>query len=140
LQQYEILEGSIDDLKRPLVRIEARGFVDSLVAIVDTGFNGAIIVDAAQAIQLGFQVSSQLARTQLATRREENFLLAHGRIFWLGEHVPVSALVLVDAPGSRPPRVARKARDEIIIGTELLANCRVNLDFPARKVLITRTV
>ena len=48
-----ILTGSIDDLNRPLVRIEARGFPDPLVAFIDTGFNGAVIIDEAQAAKWG---------------------------------------------------------------------------------------
>jgi hypothetical protein len=42
LQAYD-LEGSVDDLKRPLVRIETPGFTDPLIAFVDTGFNGALL-------------------------------------------------------------------------------------------------
>jgi hypothetical protein len=49
LPQHEILEGSVDDLNRPLVRIEATGFADPLVAFIDTGFNGAILIDETQA-------------------------------------------------------------------------------------------
>ncbi|HEY6256400.1 MAG TPA: hypothetical protein VIY51_11480 [Xanthobacteraceae bacterium] len=137
MPQHEILEDSVDDLKRPLVRIEAPGFVDPLVAFIDTGFNGAVIVDAAQAVQLGFQVSSQFARARLATQRDENFVLGRGRFSWFGEHIPVTAYVLIETPEERRARIARK--EEILIGTELLASCRVDIDFPARKVLIMRT-
>jgi hypothetical protein len=111
-----------------------------LVAIIDTAFSGAIIVNAVQAVQFGFEVSSQLAHAELAARRKEDFLIAQGRISWLGEDVPIAALVLTDAPREPTARGARRAREEILIGTELLANCRVDLDFPARRVLITRTV
>jgi predicted aspartyl protease len=45
----EVLEGSIDDLNQPLVRIDAPGFSNPLIAFIDTGFNGAVIVDESQA-------------------------------------------------------------------------------------------
>jgi hypothetical protein len=45
---------------------------------------------------------------------------------------------LIETPAERRSRVARKTEEEILIGTELLSGCRVELDFPARKVLITK--
>ena len=140
LPAHEFLEGSIDDLKRPLVRIEASGFSDPLVAFIDTGFNGALIVDASQAARFGFLVSSQYARARLASQRDEAFLLGRGRLPWLGEELPVTAYILIETPEERRFRLARKTEEEILIGTELLANCRVELDFPGRKVLITKTI
>ncbi|HLH98013.1 MAG TPA: hypothetical protein VKW08_23140 [Xanthobacteraceae bacterium] len=139
LPPLEFLEGSVDDLRRPLVRIEAAGFSDPLVAFIDTGFNGAIIVDASQAARFGFLVSSQYARAQLASQRDENFLLGRGRLLWLGEQVSVTAYILIEAPKVRSARRARKIHEEVLIGTELLANCRVELDFPGRRVLVART-
>src|ERR1043166_3003512 len=65
LPPHEFLEGSIDDLKRPFVRIEAPGFSDPLVAFIDTGFNGAILIDEQQATTLGFQLFRQYARVRL---------------------------------------------------------------------------
>src|SRR5882757_7986302 len=55
LQPYD-LEGSVDDLNRPLVRIETPGFTDPLLAFVDTGFNGALLLDERQAARLGLSV------------------------------------------------------------------------------------
>jgi hypothetical protein len=55
LPQHESIQGSIDDLNGPLVRLELPDFPDPLVAFIDTGFNGAMIVDEAQAAKLGFR-------------------------------------------------------------------------------------
>jgi hypothetical protein len=75
LQAYD-LEGSVDDLKRPLVRIETPGFADPLVAFVDTGFNGALLLDERQAARLGFSVARDSIRpVQLASQRNEDFRL-----------------------------------------------------------------
>jgi hypothetical protein len=85
LQPYDI-EGSVDDLKRPLVRIETPGFTDPLVAFIDTGFNGALLLDESQAARLGFSVARDSIRpVQLASQRDEDFLLGEGSFIWLGE-------------------------------------------------------
>jgi predicted aspartyl protease len=137
LPRREILEGSIDDLNRPLVRIEAPGFPDPLVAFIDTGFNGAIIVDEPQAARLGFRIShTWRTSVRLASQREEDFLLARGTFPWLGQSVPISAYVLIETVQERSARVARKTEEEILIGTELLSACRLEIDFPARRVRI----
>jgi len=139
LSRPEVLEGSIDDLNRPLVRIEAPGFHDPLVALIDTGFNGALIVDESQAARLGFRVShSWRTSVRLASQREEDFLLGRGTFPWLGRHVPISAYVLIETSQARRARTARKTEEEILVGTELLSACRLDIDFPARRVLIER--
>jgi predicted aspartyl protease len=140
LQPYD-LEGSVDDLKRPLVRIEAAGFVDPLVAFVDTGFNGALLVDEAQAARLGFSITrNSIAPVRLASQRIENFSVGRGSFTWLGERRTVLAHILIETPGERRARHARKTEEEILIGTDLLSDCRLEIDFPARKVLISKFI
>ena len=140
MQPYD-LEGSVDDLKRPLVRIEAAGFVDPLVAFVDTGFNGALLVDEAQAARLGFSITrNSIAPVRLASQRIENFSVGRGSFTWLGERRTVLAHILIETPGERRARHARKTEEEILIGTDLLSDCRLEIDFPARKVLISKFI
>lgn len=138
MSQHDILEGSIDDLNRPLVRVELAGFSDPLVAFIDTGFNGAILIDEPQAIKLGFQVFKHQAQVRLASQREENFLLGRGKVAWLGESKSVTAYVLIETQDERRVRIARKTEEEILIGTELLSDCRLEIDFPARRVVIVK--
>jgi predicted aspartyl protease len=139
LPRREVLEGSIDDLNRPLVRIEVPGFPDPLVAFIDTGFNGAIIIDEPQAARLDFRLShSWRTSVRLASQREEDFLLGRGAFLWFGERVFISAYVLIETPQARSARIARKTEEEILIGTELLSACRLEIDFPARRVLIEK--
>jgi predicted aspartyl protease len=138
LQAYD-LEGSVDDLKRPLVRIETLGFADPLVAFVDTGFNGALLLDERQAARLGFSVVSNSATpVQLASRRQEDFMVGRGSFLWLGERRTITAYVMIEIQGERRARNARKTEEEILIGTDLLSDCRLEIDFPARKVLISK--
>ena len=43
--------GSVDGRRRPVIRIEGKG--DSLLLVVDTGFNGDLMLTRAAARQLG---------------------------------------------------------------------------------------
>lgn len=121
------------------MRVEAAGFPDPLVAFIDTGFNGAIIVDEAQAARLGFDIAGKwYARVKLASSRDESFQLCRGTFPWFDEQVPITAFVLQETQEQRSARTARKTEEEILIGTELLSDCRLEIDFPGREVLITR--
>jgi predicted aspartyl protease len=134
-----VLTGSIDDLGRPLVRISVPGFPDPLVGFIDTGFNGAIILDEAQATKLGFDVARRwYARVSLASLREERFQLCRGTFPWFDELIPVTAFVFEENNAERRARIARKREEEILIGTELLSECRLEIDFPGRQVFITK--
>jgi predicted aspartyl protease len=125
-------------LNRPLVRIDAPGFSGPLVAFVDTGFNAAIIVDLRQAQRLAFRVTKQQTDARLASQRDETFLLGRGRFPWFCEQIPITAYILIETQEALRSRTAPKTEEKILIGTELLAGCRVELDFPARTVLITK--
>lgn len=120
------------------MRIELAGFSDPLVAFIDTGFNGAVLMDEPQAIKLGFEVLKHEAQVRLASQREENFLLGRGKFAWLGESKSITAYVLIETQDERRARIARKTEEEILIGTELLSDCRLEINFPARKVVIAR--
>jgi predicted aspartyl protease len=140
LQPYD-LEGSVDDLKRPLVRIETPAFTDPLIAFVDTGFNGALLLDERQAARLGFSIARDTIRpVQLASQRNEDFMVGRGSFLWLGERRTITAHVMIETQGERRARNARKTEEEILIGTDLLSDCRLEIDFPARKVLISKVV
>ena len=140
MQPYD-LEGSVDDLKRPLVRIETPGFTDPLIAFIDTGFNGALLLDERQAARLGFSVArDSIKPVRLASQRNEDFLLGQGSFIWFGERRTIIAYVLIETQGERRARSARETEEEILIGTDLLSDCRLEIDFPARKVLISKLV
>jgi hypothetical protein len=107
LPRSELLEGSIDDQRRPLVRIEAPGFPDPLVAFIDTGFNGAVLMDEAQAARLGFRLSRHsIAPAQLASGRMENFMFARGDFTWFGERRPLGMPRSAPGPCRWPRRGA----------------------------------
>lgn len=136
LPRRDLLEGSVDDLGRPLVRIDVPGFSDPLVGYIDTGFNGALIVDETQAKRLGFNIFNQRTEVRLASQRREEFLLGRGEFPWLGRVRAITAYVLIEAPEERRARIARKTEEEILVGTELLSECQLEINFPARRVTI----
>ncbi len=138
LQRFEPIKGSVDDFGRPLIRIEVPGFSDPLLAVIDTGFNGAILIDGLQANKLGFKEANIRTPVELASQHEVEFLLGRGTFPWFGENKAIWAYVLIETQEMRRARIARKKEDEILIGTELLSACRLEIDFPARKVLITK--
>lgn len=138
LQQRNTLEGSVDHLGRPLVRIDAQGFSDPLLGFIDTGFNGAIIVDELQARKLGFKLLNQRTDVRLASQRRESFSLGRGEFLWFGEARPITAYVLIETLDEQRARIARKREEEILVGTELLSECRLEIDFSTRRVTITK--
>ena len=139
MPQPNFIRGSVDDWNRPLVRIDVAGISDPLVAFIDTGFNGAIIVDAGQAARMGFDLAKRwYADVRLASLREETFQLCRGMFPWFGRLVPITAFVLEETNEQWRSRISRKTEAEILIGPELLSDCRLDIDFPRRSVLITQ--
>jgi hypothetical protein len=57
---------------------------------------------------------------------------------WFGERKVTAAYIPIESRQERGARIARKTEEEILIGTELLSGCRLEIDFPARRVLVTK--
>ncbi len=140
LQQRRILQGAVDQLNRPYVRIDVAGFSDSIIAFIDTGFNGALIVDEAQARRMGLGVQQdQRAEVRLASQKEESFYLGRGTLSWFDEAKEITAYVLIESEEQRSERLKGKENEEVLIGTELLLDCRLEIDFVHRTSRIART-
>jgi predicted aspartyl protease len=134
LPQPELIRGGVDDLGRPFLKLDVAGFPEPVTALIDTGFNGAMIVDEYQATQMGLQISRHhRVSALLASQQSETFLLSRGRIGWLGEQPFISAFVIVETERERVVR-----RQEIVLGVELMLNCRLEIDFVARSLTISR--
>jgi hypothetical protein len=76
----------------------------------------------------------------LASQRNEDFIVGQGSFLWLGERRTITAYILIETQDERRARNARQTEEEILIGTDLLSDCRLEIDFPVRKVLISRVV
>jgi predicted aspartyl protease len=139
LPPRETIRGGVDHLNRPFVRLGVTGFAEPVTAFIDTGFNGSLIVDEYQAQQMGFQVTKIHSITALlASQRSETFLLCRGRINWLGDEPFITALVISETETQRLERRRRKRNEEVVLGVELLINCKLEVDFVRRSVSITR--
>ncbi len=120
--------GSVDDRGRPVVRLE--GKVESLLVVVDTGFNGDLMVTRAGAQALGLPLTGRTSGVELGdgSRREINEVRA--KISWLGEEREIWVLVADNwVPKSPDDPVG-------LLGTELLPPHLLLVDFTARTVAI----
>ncbi len=141
MQRPDRIQGGIDDLNCPFVKLDLAGFSEPITAFIDTGFNGSMIVDEYQAKMMGLQISRNYPITAvLASQKPETFFLCRGRIAWLGEQPSISAFVIWETEEERLARRRRKGGEEIVLGVELLLNCRLEIDFAARSVTIARLV
>ena len=139
MPQPDSIRGSLDDLKRPFVKLSVSGFPEPATAFIDTGFNGSLIIDRYQAERMGLQITIQHSVSAvLASQQPEVFHLSRGRISWLGEEPFISPLVIRETEQERLARRRRKTQEEIILGVELLLNCKLEIDFQAKSVIVTR--
>jgi hypothetical protein len=69
--------GSVDDLGRPVVRIEVPNR-DSFLAVVDTGFNRSLLLLVTEAEAMGFVVTADAETVELGTTLKTRVLRAHG--------------------------------------------------------------
>ena len=120
--------GTVDDLRRPVVRVEVPDR-DGFLAIVDTGFNGALLLMATEALAMGFAISDEIETVELGTSARTSVRRGQATILWLGRTIDVHAYISTELPTASRPDTARA-----LIGTELMANCLLLVDFPGRVV------
>ena len=122
--------GSVDDLGRPVVRIEVPDR-DGFLAVVDTGFNRSLLLLISEAQAMGFIVTEDAETVELGTAVKTKVLRARGIVRWLDRTIQVEALV-----SDEPMPVSGRDTARALVGTELLANCPLLVDFVARGVEI----
>jgi predicted aspartyl protease len=120
--------GSVDDLGRPVIRVEVAGR-DGFLAVVDTGFNRTLMLQHDQAVSLGFSFTGLNEYVELGTTSISKVQRATGQIDWLGKNVSVDAFVSMEPPVTHRPDTARA-----LLGTELLADCLLLVDFTNKVV------
>ena len=62
------LLGHVDERERPLIRVPIPDRDRSFLALVDTGFNGWLFMEAADAVSLGFVLSELAVSVEFAGR------------------------------------------------------------------------
>ena len=72
--------GSIDDRGRPVVRIELGS--ESLLCVIDTGFNGDLLLSESAAKSAGIVEGSRVARVELGDGRSTE--VSQNNFNWIG--------------------------------------------------------
>jgi predicted aspartyl protease len=123
--------GHVDARDRPLMRVALPDGDQSFLAVVDTGFNGWLMMEATDARNLKFALSDASTSVELAEGGRKRVEIARGEIMWFGRCHPIEVFV---STGER----ARAAADEPIalVGTRLLSPHRLEIDFEKRLVRI----
>jgi len=119
--------GSFDQRGRPVIRIEGKH--ESILVVVDTGFNGELMTTRAAATLLGIGPVQRESDVQLGDGRTVRLYEARTTIPWLGEERRVRVLVSDDwvTIGDAPVG---------LLGTDLLAPHLLLIDFAERTVEI----
>ena len=119
--------GAVDLRGRPVIRIE--GKQDSILVVVDTGFNGDLMVSRDAARLLGVDPISTEAEIELGDGRTGRVNEARATITWLEQQRRIRVLVADDwaATGDAPVG---------LLGTDLLAPHLLLIDFTAGTVEI----
>jgi len=127
--------GHVDARNRPIVRLSIAGLEDDVPAIVDTGFNGELLINESDVGRFQLRLHDFKETVELADRRQE--LLPHGtgRVLWFGRLRSVNVFI---AQGDQP-RAARPDEPVALLGTALLSPHKLTVDFATRRVFITDT-
>ena len=94
---------------------------------MDTGFNGALLLMATEALAMGFTISDEIETVELGTSAHTS--VRRGQVRWLGRTINIHAYVSTEPPAASRPDIPRA-----LIGTELLTGCLLLVDFPSRVV------
>ena len=92
-------------------------------AILDTGFEGQVCLPIELAVPLGLELSGRM-QYQLADGSLKRDLLFKGNAFFLGK---------------KRRAVISLTEGDALVGTELLSDCRLLIDFPKEKVRLARS-
>jgi predicted aspartyl protease len=114
-----------------LIRVKSRNGQEVL-ALLDTGFNGTLLCNAATAMNLGAQPDGGRERVELADGSLQNVDRGWLEIEWLGRSRRVR--VFVTAEGSA--HAARDGEPVALVGGALLTPSLVLLDYDAMTVEI----
>jgi predicted aspartyl protease len=126
------LIGHVDDRNRPIVPLSIPGLEDAVLALVDTGFNGQILVNASDVDHLRFSAFDSREEVELADREQHVLVRGQGDIIWFGR--PQRVYVFI-AEAERP-RAALPDEPVAMLGTALLSPHRLTVDFATRRVVI----
>lgn len=124
------MDGRLDGNGQPVIPVRFLGATVPLTLLIDTGFDGELLLYPEQLSRLGIPATYQdMTRVRLADGSEATFFIASATVEWQGEPRPVSIDVI---PRPAPP----SARG--LLGCGLLRDSRLSIDVPAGAVQILR--
>lgn len=109
----------------PTADLEVRGSRGAvrIKTLIDTGFDGDVCIPKTAAVHLGIELVA-LTVVELADGTQKIELVFGGSVRFLGRTQAVRIL-LTDS-------------EDALLGTELMADCRLMIDFPTGKVRLAR--
>ena len=125
----QMTEGRIDNQGQPVISVRLIGIEDPYTALIDTGFNGDLIIYEEHAREAELTIERGARPVTLADGSRVELVRADGVIEWFGEQCRVIVFLI---PGPAP----RHGRWQI--GTQLLRDCRLEIDFRERSVRLSR--
>jgi predicted aspartyl protease len=124
------LVGGIDQRRRPLIRLKLSDRDVEILCLLDTGFNGELMIDKQNCAILGFDRRQDFSIVEFADGRVQRMQGAVGLVDWLGVARRVAILVSDGSHRSGPD-------DPIgLVGTGLLHPNLLLLDFQTGTVEI----
>jgi clan AA aspartic protease len=114
--------GKVNENREPTIEVEFtnRAIVEFLI---DTGFSGSLCVPESYLADLDLQISSQ-ATIYGVGNHTEIFGVAEAEIFWCGERLSEIAVYVNEG-------------NDFLLGTSLLENKELYINFKTGEVLIT---
>lgn len=92
-------------------------------ALIDTGFTGYLSLNHDIAARLGLELTA-IEPTELANGQEADAYVVDGKVSFLDREFSVPIVL--------------SSSDEALIGTMLLGDCELSIDFPSKLVRIVR--
>ena len=114
--------GSVNPLREAIVEVRFAGGSE-LECVVDTGFDGALLVPASVAERVGLSIVARLV-FELVGGARMSADVALGEIEWLGQR--------------RIVEVVLSEGNEALIGTEMFEGAKLVVDYAHRTVTISR--
>jgi clan AA aspartic protease len=114
--------GSVNALREAIVGIRFVGG-DAFECVIDTGFDGALILPAPVAARLALPVVARLV-FELVGGARMTADVALGEIEWLGEQRRIEVII--------------SESNDALIGTEMFVGAKLLLDYANRLVTISR--
>jgi predicted aspartyl protease len=127
--------GHVDTRDRPIVSLTLPGLDDDLLVIVDTGFNGQLLIYETELSRFNFVPHETTVPVELAGRERRRLSVMRSRITWFGQVRDVDVFV---APGGQR-RAALPDESVGLLGTALLCPHRLTIDFATRRVVISES-